>query len=210
LRTVSLTTKTKYEALTTIDTQDQALQEKSTPAADSRYCEKKSQLLVVDDSLLRGTEAPICQPDRESHEVCCLPGAKIRGMAKRVPQLVKSTDYSPLLLFHVGTNDTTSWNLGRIKKEFKALGVQVKSIGAQVIFSSILPAGRRGSARNRCIMSNNSWLFGWCCCEGFGFYHNGTFFNDYNLLGGNGTHLSRKGKGIFGSRLSSLMWRALN
>ena len=165
---------------------------------------------MVDDSLLRGTEAPICQPDRESHEVCCLPGAKIRGMAKRVPQLVKSTDYSPLLLFHVGTNDTTSWNLGRIKKEFKALGVQVKSIGAQVIFSSILPAGRRGSARNRCIMSNNSWLFGWCCCEGFGFYHNGTFFNDYNLLGGNGTHLSRKGKGIFGSRLSSLMWRALN
>jgi len=128
----------------------------------------------MDDSLLRGIEAPICRPDREACKVCCLPGAKVRDVAKRVPQLVKSTDYYLLLLFHVGTNDTTSWNLGSIKEDFRALGVKAKSIGAQVIFSSILPVGGRGSARNRRVMSFNSWLCDWCRCEGFGFYDNGT------------------------------------
>ena len=162
------------------------------------------------DSLLRGTEAPICRPDRESREVCCLLGAKVRDVAKRVPQFVKSTDYYLLLLFHVGMNDTTSWNLGRIKEDYKALGVQVKSIGAQVIFSSILPVRGKGAARNRCRMQINFWLRGWCHREGFGFYDNGTFFDDYSLLGRDGIHLSRRGKGIFGSRLANLVRWALN
>jgi len=59
-------------------------------------------------------------------------------------------------------------------------------------------------------MNISSWLHGWCCPEGFSFYDNGTFFNDYNLLDRDGTHLSRKGKEIFGSRMASLVWRALN
>ena len=90
-------------------------------------------------------------------------------MAERVPQLVKGTDYCLLLLFHVGTNDTASSNLGRIKEDFKALGVQAKSISAQSIFSSISPVRGRGSARNRRIMNINSWLCGWCCHESFDF-----------------------------------------
>jgi len=140
--------------------------------------------------------------------VCCLPGVKVQHVAERVPQLVKSTDCYPLLLFHLGTNDTASWNVGRIKDDFKALGVKAKNFGAQVDVSSILPIGGRGSARNRCITGINSWLCGWCHHEGFGFYDNGTFFNDYNLLERDG--MSRKGKGIFGNRLANLVWRALN
>jgi len=142
--------------------------------------------------------------------VCCLLGPKARDVAKRVPQFVKSTDYYPLSLFHTGTNDTASENVGRIKEDFKALGVKAKSFGAQVIFSSILPAGGRGSARNRAIMGINSWLHGWCCHEGFVFYDNGTSFSDYNLSERDWTHLSRKGKGVFDSRLANLVWRALN
>ena len=127
-----------------------------------------------------------------------------------MPQLVKSTDYYPLQLFHVGTSDTASRNPRRIKEDYKALGVQVKSIGAQVIFSSILPVRGKGAARNRRIMQINFWLHGWCRHEGFGFYDNGTFFDDYSLLGRDGIHLSRRGKGIFGSRLANLVRRALN
>jgi len=176
----------------------------------SRYRKKKQWVLMVGDSLLRGTKAPICRPDREACEVCCLPGAKVRDVAERVLQLLKSTDCYPLLLSHIGTNNTANRNPGRIKEDFKALRVKAKSFGAQVTFSSILSAGGRGSARNRCIMSINSWLRGWCCREGFGFYDSGTFFNDYNLLERDEIHLSRKGKGIFGNRLANLVWRALN
>jgi len=162
----------------------------------------------VGDSLLRGTEVTFCQPDREAREVCCLPGAKVRDVAKSVPLLVKSTDYYPLLLFHVGMNDTASWNMGRTKEDFKALGMQAKSIGAQIIFSSILPVGGKEEARNRRIMNINFWLHDSCRHEGF--YYNGTFFNDYNLLGRDGIHLSSRDKGIFGSRLANLVGWALN
>ena len=161
-------------------------------------------------TLLRGTEAPICQPDRESQEVCCLLGAKARDVAERVAQLIKSTDHYPLLFFHVGMNDTAIWNLGRIRQDYKALVVQAKSIGAQVIFSSILPVRGKGAARNRPIMQINFWLCGWCRREGFGSYDNRTFFDDYSLLGRDGIHLSRRGKGIFGSRLANLVRWALN
>jgi len=89
-------------------------------------------------------------------------------------------------------------------EDFKALGVQAKSIGAQVIFS-ILPAGGKGAARNRGVMHINSWLHGWCCREGFDFYDNRTFFSDYNLLGRDGIHLSRRGRGILGSRLCNMV-----
>jgi len=88
--------------------------------------------------------------------------------------------------------------------------VKAKGFGAQVIFSSILTVGGRGAARNRRIMVINSWFSGWCLREGFGFYDNGKFSNDYILLERDGTHLSRKGKGIFGNRLDNLLWRALN
>ncbi|GAB0210389.1 hypothetical protein GRJ2_003504700 [Grus japonensis] len=206
----SFTTKNRYEALTAIDTHEQGVQGETVPAAHSGYRKKKRRVLIVGDSLLRGTEAPICRPDRESREVYCLLGAKIQDVAKRVPQLVKSTDYYPLLLFHVGTNDAASQNLGRIKEDYKALGVQVKNIGAQAIFSSILPVGGKGAARNRHIIHINSWLRVWCHREGFGFYDNGTFYDDYNLLERDGIHLSRRGKGIFGSRLANLVKRALN
>jgi len=33
-------------------------------------------------------EAPICRPDTLSGEVCCLPGAHIRDVTKRLPSLV--------------------------------------------------------------------------------------------------------------------------
>jgi len=56
----SITTKNNYEALITIDTQKQGLQEETTPAAQSGYRKKKWRILVVGDSLLRGTKAPIC------------------------------------------------------------------------------------------------------------------------------------------------------
>jgi len=127
-----------------------------------------------------------------------------------VPQLVKSTDCYPLLLFHVGTNDIASQNQGRIKEDFKSLGGQAKSIGAQFIFSSILLAGGKGAARNSHVMNINSWICGWCHHEDLGFYDNKILFSDCNLLGRVGIHLSRKGKGIFGSRLANFVWRALN
>lgn len=56
------------------------------------------------------------------------------------------------------TLDTAGWNLGRIKEDYKALGVQVESIGAQGISSSISPVRGKGTVRNRCITQINFCL----------------------------------------------------
>lgn len=54
----------------------------------------------------------------------------------------------------------------------------------------------------------NSWLCGWC--KIFGFYDSGTFYKDYNLLGKDVIHLSRRRRAILGSRLANLVRQALN
>lgn len=115
-------------------------------------------------------EVLVCQPDRESQEVGCLLGTKVRDVAERVPQPVKHTDYYPLLFFHVATNDTASRNLGRSKEDYKVLGVQAKNISAQITFSSILPVRGKGITTNRRLMHINFWLHGRCHQDSSGSY----------------------------------------
>lgn len=56
---------------------------------------------------------------------------------ERLPNLVHTSNYYHLLLFHVGIIDKKG-DLETIKWDFRALETVVKSVGAQVIFSSIL------------------------------------------------------------------------
>lgn len=125
---------------------EQALKGEIKSAAHTKSHTKKAM------NALRGTEALICQPLRYSHVLCCLLGVKIWGVTERVPQLVRNMDYYPLLLCHVGKNDTASQNLGRIEQDCKALVVQVKEIGAQVNISCVLIVRGKGAASGKCIM----------------------------------------------------------
>lgn len=93
-------------------------------------------MIAVADFTLKGREAPICQPDLLSSEVCCSPGAWIRGVAERLPGLVSPTDYNPLLVVHVDASNVDSI-LRSIKKDYRALRKIVRVSGAQVVFSSI-------------------------------------------------------------------------
>lgn len=206
----SFTRKNKYVALVTIDgldSQGQVLHEETILAACSGYHKKKRHVLVVGDPLLKGIETSLFQPDRESQDVCCLPRARIWDITVRVPQLVKITDYYPLLLFHVGINDARKQNMGRIKEGFKALGAQVKNMGAQFIFFIIyflhFASWRKEQSQEE-TYNTYQLLCGWWQHKGFGFY-NGNFYEDYNLLGRDGIYLSRRGTEIFGNRLTNLV-----
>ncbi|MCQ4187457.1 SGNH/GDSL hydrolase family protein [Klebsiella pneumoniae] len=171
---------------------------------------KKRRVVVVGDSLLTGTEAPICRPDALSREVCCLPGARIRDVTERLPSLIRPTDYYPLLVFHVGASDTAGSSLRNIKRDFRALGSTVKGSGVQVVFSSILPVEGQGPERARRIWQVNSWLREWCYSQGFGYLDHGACFEKPGLLGADGVHLTKRGKSVFGQRLARLVRRALN
>ena len=115
------------------------------------------------DSLLLGVEAP----DLLSRRVCCLPGAWIRHVMEKLPKLVHESNYYPLLLFHVGANDTKG-KLEIIKQDFRALGMVVKGREAQVIFSAIIPVGGKDGSRRRLMFQVNDWLCHWYWQQGFG------------------------------------------
>ena len=134
----------------------------------------------------------------------------MRDVTKRLPSLVQSTDYYPLLLFHVGTSDTARSSLRNIKKDYRALGAVVRDSGAQVVFSSVLLVKGKGFERASRIWQINKWLWDWCHSQGFGYLDHGTRFEKPGLLGADGVHLSEKGKSIFGHRLAKLVKRALN
>ena len=57
------------------------------------------------DSLLRGTEGPICRPDPSHWEVYYLPGAQVRDITRKLPKLVRSIDYFSLLIVQVGSDE---------------------------------------------------------------------------------------------------------
>ncbi|KAM8793383.1 LOW QUALITY PROTEIN: uncharacterized protein ACNFOS_013364 [Eudromia elegans] len=97
----------------------------AAPPREKRSPGKKQRVISMGDSLLQGTEAPICRPDPLAREVCCLPGARIRAVTGRLPRLVQEADYYSLLVFHMGTNDAMG-KLADIKQDYRALGMAVK------------------------------------------------------------------------------------
>lgn len=66
--------------------------------------------------------------DLLSRDVCCLTDIWIQDAVDRLPRFVWSADCFPLLLFHVGTNDTGRGNLECSKHDY----ITLESIGAQV------------------------------------------------------------------------------
>ena len=96
---------------------------------------------MVADSLLWGMEGSICRSDPTCREVCCLPGAHIRDIARKVPGLVRSSDYCPLLIVQVGSDEIAQGSLRAIKKDIRGLGQMVEGVGVQVLFSSLLLLG---------------------------------------------------------------------
>ena len=81
------------------------------------------------DSIVRGTEGPICRPDLFHREVCCLPEARIKDLKAKLPGLVRPKDYYPLLVCHVGSDDISRRSPKAMKGDFRALGRLIKGSG---------------------------------------------------------------------------------
>ena len=54
-----------------------------------------------------------------------------------------------MLLIHVDTNDTAQSTPCWVMRHYRDLGVGLKGLGAQVVFSSILPVSGYGLRRER-------------------------------------------------------------
>jgi len=93
----------------------------SAPRSATVSVRKKRRAVVIGDSLLRVTEDPICCLDPSRREVCCLPGARVRGIARNITRLVKPSDYYPLLSFHIGNEEIGKRSPQVIRRDFRGL-----------------------------------------------------------------------------------------
>lgn len=68
---------------------------------------KKIMVILVDGSLLRGVEGPICWKNIPLKEVCT-PGVKVKDVTTKFPSLVQCSDYHPLLILHDHGDEITT------------------------------------------------------------------------------------------------------
>ena len=134
----------------------------SPPRLQTSSVRKERRVVVMGDSLLRGTEGPICRLDRRRQEVCCLSRAYVRDITRKIPKLVMSTDYFPLLVVQVGSDEIAQTSLRMMKRDFRGLGHLVQGAGAQVIFCSVPSGAVWGSEWSWKVQAINNWLRGWC------------------------------------------------
>jgi len=83
---------------------------------------KKRWVIVVPNSLLRGTECPICQTEPPVMEPCCLPEAQVKDIARKLPGLVWPLYYYSLMLFKVGGNEVSMISPRAIKTDIRPWG----------------------------------------------------------------------------------------
>ena len=166
----------------------------SPPCLETASVRKERKVVVVGSSLLRGMEGPICRSDPSHREGCCLPGARIRDITRKLPKLVRSVDYFPLLIVQVGSDEISSRSLQTMKRDFRCLGCLVQGVGAQVIFCSIPSGAVKDMEQAWKAQVMNNWLRGWCQGRNFGFFDHGTVYWAPSLLSLHGTQLSQRGK----------------
>ncbi|RMC00755.1 hypothetical protein DUI87_22438 [Hirundo rustica rustica] len=121
---------------------------------------KKRRVIVVGDSLLRGTEGPVCRPDPSYREVCCLPRVWVQNITERLPGLIQPSDYYPLLILQASSDEIEKRSVQAIKRDFRALGQVVDKTEAQVVFCSVPLVVEKNDERNRRTHIINKWLKG--------------------------------------------------
>lgn len=71
-------------------------------------------------------------------------------------------------VIHVRINNITKI-LKTISRDYQQLGMKTKELGAEVVFSSVLPMEGQHPVREWRILEINHWFKGWCYREIFGF-----------------------------------------
>ena len=170
---------------------------------------RKQRVILMGESLLQGTEAPLCQPGLSCREVCCLPGAQVWDVVEGLLKLASPQPTTPCC-YSLWAQTILLGETWRVSKVITELcGKVVKGLGAQVVLSSILLVRAKGVRRRAPIMQVNIWLWNWSWWQGFRSYNHGTLFADEPLLRRGGIALTKRGKVTFASRMADLVRRAL-
>lgn len=140
------------------------------------------------DSPVERTEGPMCRPD--------FPGKpdasrepRLRQWRENLPgttlRLLSITGFGHLTAIEVATSTRT------IKRDFRALGQQVKGSEEQVAFFSILPVVRNDEGRN----TESQQVSSWCHQQNLGGFGYGWVYMTSGLLASEGYNCIKRRQG---------------
>lgn len=84
-----------------------------------------------------------------SKELYCLPRGQVRDVKRMFLTLVQLSEYYPLLIFQVGSDEVSTKIAGTIEKDFRTFRQLVKGSGTELVFSFSLPVTGDDERRNR-------------------------------------------------------------
>lgn len=120
-----------------------------TPCIITSSMRKKRQITAVGDSLLSRTGGLILRADPPHREGCFLSGSWVMDITRKLPSLVQPSDYSLLLIAHVGKEEAASHSPRMNKGDYRALGLFLRASGTQVIISFFFSVTVSDTGRNR-------------------------------------------------------------
>uniref|UniRef100_A0A3B4DG23 SGNH hydrolase-type esterase domain-containing protein n=1 Tax=Pygocentrus nattereri TaxID=42514 RepID=A0A3B4DG23_PYGNA len=127
--------------------------------------------------------------------VSCFPGARVLDIAKRLLSALRRRDAFGTVVIHVGTNDISDRRSEVLKEHYQTLlDTARKKTDARIVISGPLPTYWRGSERFSKLFALQSWLRGWCACNGLGYVDNwSSFWEQPALYRRDGLHPSPLG-----------------
>eukprot|EP00061_Rhincodon_typus_P008233 g30665.t1 len=66
---------------------------------------KSRRVIVLGDSIVRGTDRSFCGCERDSRTVCCLTGARILDVSEQVWDILKKEGKEPEVIIYIDIND---------------------------------------------------------------------------------------------------------
>ncbi|KAL7881112.1 hypothetical protein SRHO_G00033660 [Serrasalmus rhombeus] len=118
---------------------------------------------------------PVARPS--ASVLCTGLGARVLDIAKRLPSALRRRDAFGTMVIHVGTNDISDRRSEVLKEHYQTLlDTTRKKTDARIIISGPLPTYQRGSERFSRLFALQSWLRGWCACNGLGYVETGPRF----------------------------------
>ena len=173
--------------------------------------EEKRNVVVIGDSVVRGIDTVLCDQDRESRRLCCLPGARVQDISSGLQRNLEWEGKNPVVVVHVGANDIGRTGTKVLQREYEKLGAKLKSRTNKVVISGLLPEPRANWRRVNNIKEVNAWLKDWCGRNGFEFMgHWHQYWGRWDLFRRDGLRLNRAGTRVLANRITRAVNRALN
>ncbi|KAL7839563.1 hypothetical protein SRHO_G00262210 [Serrasalmus rhombeus] len=111
--------------------------------------------------------SPVARPRVSAF--CTGLGARVLDIAKCLPSALRRCNAFGTVVIHVGTNNISDRRSEVLKEHYRTLlDTARKTTDARIVISNPFPTYRRGLERLSRLFVLQSWLYGWCACNGLG------------------------------------------